>query len=78
MTLAEQIYEHSRKLPEQAAREALDFIELLERRYSVKPNQSAADTEKFLAAVTGKLSNDFPDDITDDDLGTDVPRRELD
>jgi hypothetical protein len=26
------------------------------------------DTESFLAAVTGKLSDDFPDDITDDDF----------
>jgi hypothetical protein len=30
------------------------------------------------AAVAGKLSDDFPDEITDDDLGTDVPRREMD
>lgn len=78
MTLAEKIYQHSRKLPEQAAREALDFIEFLERRYTVKSAEPAGDTDKFLAAVAGKLGEDFPDDITDDDLGTDVPRRELD
>jgi hypothetical protein len=30
------------------------------------------------SAVAGKLSDDFPDEITDDDLGTDVPRREMD
>jgi len=30
------------------------------------------------SAVAGKLSEDFPDEITDDDLGTDVPRREMD
>lgn len=35
MTLAETIYHHSLHLPEQAAREALDFIQLLERRYGV-------------------------------------------
>lgn len=34
MTLAETIYRHSLRLPEHAAREALDFIELLERRYA--------------------------------------------
>lgn len=33
MTLAEAIYQHSLKLPERAAREALDFIEFLEQRY---------------------------------------------
>jgi hypothetical protein len=35
MTLAELIYQHSLKLPEPAAREALDFIEFLEQRYGV-------------------------------------------
>ena len=30
------------------------------------------------SAVAGNLSDDFPDEITDDDLGTDVPRREMD
>lgn len=74
MTLAEQIYQHSRKLPEQAAREALDFIEFLERRYSAKAATPSGDTDTFLAAVAGKLSDNFPDDITDDDLGTGVPR----
>lgn len=78
MTLAEQIYQHSRKLPEQAAREALDFIEFLERRYSAKTVTSSGDTDTFLATVAGKLSDDFPNDITDDDLGADVPRRRLD
>jgi hypothetical protein len=78
MTLAEKIYQHSCKLPEQAAREALDFIEFLERRYSEKAAVPAGDTDAFLAATAGKLSDDFPDDITDDDLGTDAPRRDLD
>lgn len=74
MTLAEQIYQHSRKLPDQAAREALHFIEFLERRYAEKSAAPAGDTDAFLAAIAGKLSNDFPDDITDDDLGADAPR----
>ena len=30
------------------------------------------------AAFAGTLSADFPDEITDDDLGTDVPRHEMD
>lgn len=78
MSLAENIYHHSRKLPEQAAREALDFIQFLEQRYAGKAASHLEDTESFLAAVAGTLGDDFPDDITDDDLGTDAPRRELD
>ena len=76
MSLAENIYHHSRKLPEQAAHEALDFILFLEQRYADKSSSptSAKDTESFLAAVAGTLGDDFPDDITDDDLGTDAPR----
>ena len=35
MTLAETIYQHSLSLPEQAAREVLDFIQFMEQRYSV-------------------------------------------
>jgi hypothetical protein len=80
MSLAENIYHHSRRLPEEAAREALDFIQFLEQRYvgkSILPAQPK-DTESFLAAIAGKLSDDFPDDITDDDLGADTPRHELD
>ncbi len=69
MSIAENIYQHSRRLPEQAAREALDFIQFLEQRYVTKTVQTE-NTELFLAAIAGTLSNDFPDDITDDDLGT--------
>ncbi|WP_133513259.1 DUF2281 domain-containing protein [Candidatus Thiosymbion oneisti] len=80
MLLTEVIYEHSRRLPEQAAREALSYIEFLEDRYGVMQpaDTDTKDTERFLAAVTGGLSEDFPDDITDKDLGVDVPRRNLD
>jgi len=80
MTLAETIYHHSLHLPEKAAREALDFIEFLEQRYGtvrIAP-KSPSDTDAFLAAVAGTLGDDFPDDITDDDLGIDTPREELD
>jgi hypothetical protein len=80
MSIADNIYHHSRKLPEQAAREALDFIQFLEQRYAVKSTlpTRAKDTESFLSSVAGTLGDDFPDDITDDDLGTDAPRKELD
>ena len=52
----------------------------MEKRYVGKSTLPAQpkDTELFLAAIAGTLSDDFPDDITDDDLGTDTPRHELD
>ena len=79
MSIAEIIYAHSRRLPEQAAREALSYLEVLEHRYGVVPPAVGADdTEAFLNAVSGGLSDDFPDDIADADLGTDVPRSTVD
>jgi hypothetical protein len=36
------------------------------------------DTESFLAALYSGLSDDFPDDISDSDLGIDLPRQRLD
>ncbi len=80
MTLAETIYQHSLHLPEPAAREALAFIESLEKRYHAVPTAPGApnDTEAFLAAVAGTLGDDFPDDVTDEDLGVDAPREALD
>lgn len=46
MTLADAIYQRSLRLPEQAAREALDFIESLEQRYgTVQPTDGAAPDE---------------------------------
>jgi hypothetical protein len=80
MSIAEIIYAHSRRLPERAAREALSYIVFLEQRYGVRSPAEAEqdDTEAFLAAVAGGLSADFPDDITDADLGEDGPRQDLD
>jgi hypothetical protein len=79
MTLAETIYQHSLHLPEPAARQVLTFIETLEQSYRVTPPVAATDdTEAFLAAVAGTLGDDFPNDITDDDLGVDAPRETLD
>jgi hypothetical protein len=80
MSIAEIIYAHSRRLPEQAAREALRYIEELERRYGVRPAENAGPdtTEAFIAAVCGGLSDDFPDAITDADLSKDAPREALD
>jgi len=80
MNLAETIYQHSLKLPETAAREALDFIEFLEQRYAPEPatTKQQGDTEAFLAAIAGGLSDDFPDDINSGDLGVDALREAVD
>ncbi|MEA3642859.1 MAG: DUF2281 domain-containing protein [Lamprobacter sp.] len=80
MSIAEIIYAHSRRLPEQAAREALSYIEFLEQRSGARTPTEAEqdDTEAFLAAIAGGLSDDFPDDIADADLRKDVPRQDLD
>lgn len=80
MKLAEAIYRHSLNLPESAAREALDFIQFLEQRYATltPASTNTNDTEAFLTALSGGLSDDFPDDISDDDLGADTPRKRLD
>ena len=80
MTLAETIQTHIPLLPPALQQETLDFIEFLEQRYGVVRTAPKApgDTEAFLAAVAGTLGDDFPDDITDEDLGIDAPRETLD
>ncbi|NCN23827.1 MAG: hypothetical protein COZ20_06345 [Gallionellales bacterium CG_4_10_14_3_um_filter_54_96] len=79
MSVAENLYHHSRNLPDQAAHEALDFIQFLEQCYADKATlrSRSKDTESFLAAVAGTLGDDFPNDITGDDLGKDAPRTEF-
>jgi len=46
MTLAEAIYLRSLRLPEHAAREALDFIEFLEQRYGRLDDSDAAKADE--------------------------------
>ncbi|MEA1052027.1 DUF2281 domain-containing protein [Lamprobacter modestohalophilus] len=46
MTLAEVIYQRSLRLPEEAAREALDFIEFLEQRYGTLDSSESAKADK--------------------------------
>lgn len=78
MTLPETIYAHARALPADLQREALDFIEYLERRYGVAPPATnAQNTDAFIARFAGSLGSDFPDDIDESDLGTDAPREPL-
>lgn len=78
MDYAATIYQRSLQLPEQAAREALDFIDFLALRYSVAgPQSMQRDTDSFLRAISSGWEGDFPDDISGDDLGADAPRAAL-
>jgi hypothetical protein len=60
MTLAETIYQHSLLLPEQAARETLDFIEFLEQPYKVAPEASntSENTNNLLSLTEKGIQND--------------------
>lgn len=75
MNLSEMIYSHAQALPEDLQREALDFIEYLEQRRGRRVTPMT--TEAFLERFAGCLGGDFPDDVGEEDWGTDVPREEL-
>ncbi|MCK6557066.1 DUF2281 domain-containing protein [Candidatus Binatia bacterium] len=81
MTLVEAIQAHVRLLPPALQREALDFIAWLEARYGIAappvPAPSPSSTEEFIARHANALSDDFPDDIDDSDLGEDTARESL-
>ena len=58
MSLAETIYQHSLRLPEAAAREALDFIEFLEMRYrrgAQSPEQAEPPRKRRAGSAAGRL-----------------------
>lgn len=58
MTLAETIYQHSLRLPEAAAREALDFIQFLEMRYGEEtriPDTAEAPRQRKAGSAAGRL-----------------------
>ena len=78
MNLSEMIYQRSQGLPEGAAQEALDFIEFLLQRYPSPKSTTNDKTEVFIASLAGGLSEDFPDNISLDDLSSDALRTELD
>jgi hypothetical protein len=63
MTLAETIYQRSLNLPEDAAREALDFIEFLSQRYGGQqtvPRDAAAHDAWFRSEVQRALDDTRP------------------
>ncbi len=58
MNLAETIYQRSLQLPEAAAREALEFIQALEKRYGVKMSEPVpTDLSAAQLAAYNRLSN---------------------
>ena len=56
MTLAETIYQHSLHLPEPAAREALAFIESLEKRYHAVPTAEGVGRATTRTVVISSVS----------------------
>ena len=78
MNLTDIICAHAKALPHDLQRDALEFIEHLERRQALTQQVTKADdTEAFIARFAGCLGTDFPDDIDDADLGADTPRELL-
>jgi hypothetical protein len=55
MTLAEQIYQHSRVLPEEAAQQALAFVAFLAQRYAATLPISTTMTPRQPGSAQGKL-----------------------
>ncbi|CDH44249.1 hypothetical protein BN874_160005 [Candidatus Contendobacter odensis Run_B_J11] len=58
-----------------------EFADCQEAEIIVLPVKSTKSNsqswEQWVRSVAGTLSDDFPDDITDDDLGVDAPRESL-
>lgn len=67
MTIAEQIYEEVRTLPEELAREVLDFVGFIEDRYALR---SASDKD-LQQAQTPVVSHVW-DNPTDDEVWNDL------
>jgi hypothetical protein len=58
-----------------------EFIGCQEAEVIVLPIQGSASSQEswkqWVISMAGTLNDDFPDDITDDDLGIDAPRDSL-
>ncbi|MCK2097554.1 DUF2281 domain-containing protein [Thauera aromatica] len=75
MNLAETIYRHSLRLPEQSAREVLDFIEFLEQRANSKRARDAtvSTAAREPGSARGKLEIIADDDEHLRDFGDYMP-----
>jgi hypothetical protein len=73
MTLPEMIYQHSLRLPDAAAREALDFIEFLEQRYGVSQPKTTPVQRRQAGTAKGILQIVEEDDAHLADFGEYMP-----
>ena len=76
MTLAETIYQHSLKLPEPAAREVLNFIEFLERRYATDTENKPIDPRLLSLTPEQREAYDYLNKIRIDLGGKPIIDRE--
>lgn len=67
MTIAEQIYEEVRTLPEELAREVLDFVGFIEERYALK-SAFDRDLQQAQASATSHVWDNKIDDEVWNDL----------
>jgi Protein of unknown function (DUF2281) len=75
MDLPATIYANAQGLPVELQREALDFItSLMQRQVTPPATHNNSDTEAFIKKFAGCLGDDFPDEITSDDLPNDCQR----
>lgn len=67
MSIAEQIYEEVRALPDELAREVLDFVGFIEAKYALK-SASDRDLEQAQAPAMSRVW----DNPTDDEVWNDL------
>jgi hypothetical protein len=63
MTIAEQIYEEVRTLPDELAREVLDFVGFIEAKYALKPaSERDLQSIQALASACKLFEEEFRND----------------
>lgn len=67
MTIADQIYQEVQALPDELAREVLDFIGYIETKYDLKSAQDR-DLQKAQEAAMARVWNNRADDEVWNDL----------
>ena len=67
MTIADQIYQEVRPLPDELAREVLDFIGYIETKYDLKSAQDR-DLQKAQEAAMARIWDNRADDEVWNDL----------
>lgn len=65
MTIAEQIDEKVRTLPEELAREVLDFVDFIESKYALKSG-SERDLQQAQASAMSHICDNTDDEVWND------------